>query len=181
MLVPCFILFSHHFPPTWNASRAPPLIVPTGSEALQPAAPAPKAPKLGDGGAKRRAPSSGVATAATSFSSLGRRSLLVGGFNPSEKYYFVSWEEYKRFETTNQTVARWMDGWIDLWLKFWVVLNSMLHSWYVLQFWLLNSPKCLWVSCSSSHRSDGCHASCCEGRAGLLLGLANEQIGKNNN
>ena len=32
--------------------------------------------------------------------------------------------------------------------------------------------------CSSSHRSDGCHASCCGGRAGLLLGLANEQIGK---
>ena len=35
--------------------------------------------------------------------------------------------------------------------------------------------------CSSSHRSDGCHASCCGGRAGLLLGLANEQIGKNVN
>jgi len=47
----------------------------------------------------------------TSFSIFTGYTKLVGGFNPSEKYYIVSWDHYsqymeksKMFQTTNQNV-----------------------------------------------------------------------------
>ena len=72
-------------------------------------------------------------------------SILVGGFNPSEKYEFVSWDDYSQYMETSKNVPNHQPVWLILWLSLWLVDGSL--DWWenlkeTLCFCLFSSEIC---------------------------------------